>query len=100
MSRYTVGTSIAATFASILLVSTHAFAQPKGDDSPRAPRQEAVDACVGKTAGTEVQFTVKGRDGESRTMTGTCQEQNGKLAARMQRPPHEGGERGERPARD
>ena len=45
---------------------------------PPGPPPEAVAACQGKTAGTQVTFS--GRNGES--FTGVCQLINGVLAAR------------------
>ena len=46
--------------------------------SPPGPPPEAVAACKGKTAGTQVSFS--GRNGES--FSGVCQLTNGVLAAR------------------
>jgi hypothetical protein len=45
---------------------------------PPGPPPEAIAACKGKTAGTQVSFS--GRNGES--FTGVCQLTNGALAAR------------------
>jgi len=45
---------------------------------PPGPPPEAIAACKGKTAGTQVSFS--GRNGES--FTGVCQLTNGVLAAR------------------
>lgn len=45
---------------------------------PPGPPPEAVAACSGKSAGTQVSFT--GRRGE--TVSGTCELVNGVLAAR------------------
>jgi hypothetical protein len=46
--------------------------------TPPGPPPEAIAACTGKTAGTQVSFV--GRGGE--TLTGVCQLINGVLAAR------------------
>jgi len=45
---------------------------------PPGPPPEAIAACAGKTAGTQVTF--KGRGGE--TLSGVCELFNGVLAAR------------------
>lgn len=52
-----------------------------GDDANnnrrKGPPPEAISACEGKQAGDSVEFT--GRQGE--TLTATCKEMNGQLAA-------------------
>jgi ABC-type Na+ efflux pump permease subunit len=75
------------TFAMALLFSM--MSESKAANAPTAPASgasgpppgpppEAVAACQGKTAGTQVTFS--GRNGES--FTGVCQLINGVLAAR------------------
>jgi len=57
---------------------------------PPGPPPEAISACSGKSAGDTVTFTL--RDGKQ--VSGTCQLDNGVLAARpahMGRPPGDGG---------
>lgn len=63
--------------------------QGNGGDQARPnkrhnPPPAAYTACEGKKAGDTAQF--EGRRG--RTVTGTCQEQNGKLVVRPNKPKH------------
>lgn len=77
------------TFAMALLYSMLPFDSKAATTTPAAPASgaggpppgpppEAIAACQGKTAGTQVTFS--GRNGES--FTGVCQLINGVLAAR------------------
>ncbi len=52
---------------------------PGKDDHqrPMGPPPEAVKACDGKSAGDSVSFTTRG----GQTLSGTCREMNGSLAA-------------------
>ena len=59
------------------LAQSGAPAKPPGGQPP-APPPEAIAACTGKTAGTQVQFT--NRSGVQ--ITGVCQMIGGVLAAR------------------
>jgi hypothetical protein len=58
---------------------------PPSGQRPMGPPPEAIAACDGKAAGTQVSFAL--RDGMK--VTGTCVSDNGVLAARPQgMPPH------------
>ncbi len=48
----------------------------------RSPPPEAYTACEGKSAGDEAQF----EDRRGETLTGNCEENNGKLVVRPERP--------------
>ncbi|OUS05217.1 hypothetical protein A9Q81_05090 [Gammaproteobacteria bacterium 42_54_T18] len=53
----------------------------KANGKRRSPPPEAYDACEGKSAGDEAQF----EDRRGETLTGSCEEDNGKLVLRPQR---------------
>ena len=59
--------------------------RPKGDDADgkrRGPPPEAYTACQGKSVGAAAQFVTP----RGETVTGTCQEEDGKLVLRPDRP--------------
>jgi len=68
--------------AGLLALAAHAQSAPPQGGTPPSPPPEAVKACEGKKAGDTASFS--GRDG--RTLTGTCESQNGVLALRPNRP--------------
>lgn len=78
--------------ATLALLTVSQFAMANGPSGRRGPPPEAFTACEGKSAGDTAEFS--GRNGES--VTGTCEERNGKLVLRP-----EGGrpDRGNRPER-
>jgi len=53
----------------------------KANGKRRSPPPEAYDACEGKSVGDETQF----EDRRGETLTGSCEEDNGKLVLRPQR---------------
>ena len=63
----------------ISLVPLTSMASDRGGKGPRGkgPPPEAIEACEGKDAGDEVEFT--GRRGE--TVSATCEERDGQLVA-------------------
>jgi hypothetical protein len=70
---------ICAILVIFALPSIVTIAYSKGDDSrsPQGPPPEAVKACEGKKVGDTTSFT--GRQGE--TLTATCKNIEGQLAA-------------------
>jgi hypothetical protein len=80
------------------LCATSAFGQgkPPKQDHPQGPPPEAFAACEGKKAGDQAEFT--GRQGES--VTGVCEEKNGRLVLRPDHPPkaqEDASQEGQRP---
>lgn len=73
----------AAIMVGQFAVTGWAFSGPEGRGERRGPPPEAVAACQGKSEGATVEFT--GRGGE--TISGTCRQFQGQLAAMPDRPP-------------
>jgi hypothetical protein len=72
--------AFALAAATTVLAVTSACAQtssPGRDGRQAGPRPEAIAACEGKAVGATVSFTGP----RGRTITGTCQQENGVLAA-------------------
>lgn len=75
MKKQVLSTAVLLLTLTILLPSaSFASGQVRG---PKGPPSEAIEACEGKSAGDNVEFT--GRRGE--TLEATCQEKDGQLAA-------------------
>ncbi len=63
--------------ASVVPMTSWAYGGGRDGDRPKGPPAEAIEACEGKKAGDSVEFT--GRRGE--TLSATCEERRGQLAA-------------------
>ncbi len=83
------------TAALILSVIAVAWAaETRGPDAGRqGPPPEAYSACEGKKAGESSSFT----DHRGETLTGSCEQENGRLVLRPERNKGQGGERRQGP---
>lgn len=76
-----IATAFLATIVTLGSLGNEAFAN-RGDRRPQGPPPEAYSACEGKNAGDVAQFT----DPRGETVTGTCEQQDDRLALRPDHP--------------